>query len=144
MVEKNRRIHAYVWSGIAAAAMLGIFIASYVSSGEIEKLFTGLILSVVCFTFLSCLILANNFIGELVADIFSWGFVQMPGLIFTLDLDGIIWLLTVKLLFWILGLLLAVLCGLLGVVIGAGVSVFVYPFALYKAYRGKEGEEVEL
>ena len=73
----------------------------------------------------------------MVAEIFSWGFVRMPGLIFTLDLDGIIWLLTVKLLFWLLGILLALLCGVLAVALGSVVSFVVYPFALYKAYCGK-------
>ena len=68
----------------------------------------------------------------MIAEIFSWGFVRMPGLIFTLDLDGIIWLLTVKLLFWILGILLAILCGGLAIALGLFVSIFVYPFALRK------------
>ena len=79
----------------------------------------------------------SHAIGEMVAEIFSWGFVRMPGLIFTLDLDGIIWLLTVKLLFWLLGILLALLCGVLAVALGSVVSFVVYPFALYKAYCGK-------
>jgi hypothetical protein len=68
----------------------------------------------------------------MVLDIWGWGFIKLPGLIFTLDLDGIIWLITVKLLFWILGIVLATLCGLLALVIGSIVSVFVYPFAIYK------------
>jgi hypothetical protein len=73
-------------------------------------------------------------------EIFSWGFVRMPGLIFTLDLDGILWLLTVKLLFWILVLILAVICGILAVALGFIVSVFVYPFAIYKNL--KHGNEL--
>ena len=69
-------------------------------------------------------------------EIFSWGFVKMPGLIFTLDLDGIIWLLTVKLLFWILGIILAILCGMLAIGLGLLVSLVVYPFALRKNILG--------
>ena len=78
----------------------------------------------------------------MILEIFSWGFVKMPGLIFTLDLDGIIWLLTVKLIFWILGLLLAIACGGLAIALGLAISVFVYPFALYKSY--KHPEEIDL
>ena len=138
MVSKNRRIHAYVWSGIIAAAFLAVCLIGYLGSDTGEGIGLVIALPVLSFAFASCLILGNNFIGEMVVEIFSWGFVRMPGLIFTLDLDGIIWLLTVKLLFWVLGILLALLCGILAVVLGAFVSVFVYPFALYKAYRGKE------
>ena len=64
----------------------------------------------------------------------------MPGLIFTLDLDGIIWFLTVKLLFWILGIVLAILCGLLGICVGLAVSVFVYPYALYQNIKHPEDD----
>ena len=78
----------------------------------------------------------------MIAEIFSWGFVTMPGLIFTLDLDGIIWLLTVKLLFWILGFILAALCGILAIVLGLVVSVFVYPFALYKNIKHGETDDI--
>ena len=140
MVSKNKRIHAYVWSAIAAAALFAILLVGYLDSDS-GGLGIVICFPICTFTFLSCLILGNNFIGEMVLEIFSWGFVRMPGLIFTLDLDGIIWLLTVKLLFWVLGILLALLCGLLGVVLGAVLSVVVYPFALHRAYCGKEMEE---
>lgn len=140
MVSKKRRIHAYVWSGIVAALVLAFFLIGYLGSETGEGLLLVIIPPVCAFALASCLILGNNFVGEMIAEIFSWGFVKMPGVIFELDLDGIIWLLTVKLLFWVLGILLALLCGLLAVLLGAVVSVFVYPFALYKAYRGANEE----
>jgi len=59
----------------------------------------------------------------------------MPGLIFTLDLEGIIWLLTVKLLFWIIGIVLATLTGILAVALGLVVSLFVYPYAIIENIR---------
>ena len=140
MVPKGKRIHAYVWSCLAAALLFAILLVGYLGS-EAGGLGIVICFPILAFTFLSCLILGNNFIGDMVLEIFSWGFVRMPGLIFTLDLDGIIWLLTVKLLFWVLGILLALLCGILGVVLGAVLSVVVYPFALHKAYCGKEMED---
>ena len=66
----------------------------------------------------------------MVYTVASWGFVRFPGLIFSLDLDGIIWLLTVKLAFWIIGFLLGALFLILAVALGMILSVFVYPFAL--------------
>lgn len=120
-----RRIHSFVWGGLAAVALI---IIGFVTSNAAACC----VLGVLAFTLISCLILNNNFVGDMVAEIFSWGFVRMPGLIFTLDLDGIIWLLTVKLLFWILGFVLAALCGILAIGLGLVVSLFVYPFAIYK------------
>ena len=141
MVSKKRRIHAYVWGGIAAALLLVFFLIGYLGNEAREGIGLVIVPPVLAFAFISCLILKNNFIGNMVIEIFSWGFVRMPGVIFELDLDGIIWLLTVKLLFWVLGILLALLCGLFGVLLGSVLSVFVYPFALYRAYRGREMEE---
>ena len=96
------------------------------------------ILALTGFTLVSCLILGNNFIGDMILQIFSWGFVRFPSLIFTLDLDGIIWLITVKLLFWVLGFLLATLFGLLAIILGLVLSVVVYPFALVANIRNGE------
>ena len=135
----KRRIHSFVWSGIAAIALLIFGITQFVQSSNASMLSGAIAVSIMSFTLISCLILDNNFIGDMISGIFSWGFVTMPGLIFTLDLDGIIWFLTVKLLFWILGIVLAILCGMLGIFIGLVVSVFVYPYALYRNI--KYGEE---
>ena len=98
----KRRIHSFVWSGIVAIAFLIFGITQFVQSSDASMLSGGIAVSIMSFTLISCLILDNNFIGEMISAIFGWGFVTMPGLIFTLDLDGIIWFLTVKLLFWIL------------------------------------------
>ena len=94
------------------------------------------------FTFISCCLLANNFVGEMSISIFSWGFVRMPGLIFSLDLDGCLWFITVKLLLAILGFLLSVACAILAILIGGLVSLFVYPYALTKNIRYPEKTEL--
>ena len=127
----TRRTHSFIWSGIVAAIF---FIVALIT----KDYGFYCALAVLGFTLTSCLILDNNFIGDMVLEVFSWGFVRMPGLIFTLDLDGIIWLLTVKLLFWILGIILAILCGILAIALGLILSLFVYPFALIKNIRGIE------
>ena len=127
----TRRTHSFVWSGIVAAIF---FIVALIT----KDYGFYCALAVLGFTLTSCLILDNNFIGDMVLEVFSWGFVRMPGLIFTLDLDGIIWMLTVKLLFWILGIILAILCGILAIARGLILSLFVYPFALIKNIRGIE------
>ncbi len=133
----TRRIHSFVWGGLAAALGIVLGIVGLVNGqGAVSLIFFAA--GIAAFTLVSCLILDNNFIGDVVGEIFSWGFVSLPGLIFELSLDGIIWLLTVKLLFWILGLVLACVAGLFAIFIGAVLSLFVYPFALVKNLRGIE------
>ena len=134
----KKRINSFVWGGIAAVVLIILGIVAFVGSSDVADLAIWAVLGIMSFTFISCLILGNNFIGDMVLEILSWGFVKTPGLIFTLDLDGIIWLLTVKLLFWILGIVLACICGLFAIVLGAILSIFVYPYAIYKNVKYPE------
>lgn len=134
----TRRIHSFIWSSLVAIALIVVGIVLSVNTSDYTNLAFYGVLGVLAFGLISCLILKNNFVGDMMAEVFSWGFVRLPGLIFTLDLDGIIWLLTVKLLFWILGFILAALCGILALVLGLVVSIFVYPYALVKNIREPE------
>lgn len=130
----SARIKSFILGGITAVI---IFIFGIL----LKQIGFFSILAVLSFTLVSCLILKNNFIGDMILEVFSWGFVKMPGLIFTLDLDGLIWLLTVKLLFWIIGFVLAAVCGILAIVLGLVVSLFVYPFALCKDIRENKASQ---
>lgn len=136
-MEKHlkRRTTSFVVSGI----ILTLFAA--MGFCAIESFFVFFVSGVMFSAFAACLILNNNFIPDMMMEIISWGFVRMPGVIFTLDLDGLIWLLTVKLLFWVLGILLALAAVALAVLVGSLISVFVYPFAIIKNF--KNPEEVE-
>lgn len=129
---RKKRTKSFWLGGLAAALALAIGLWLTIPSGIVSNIIYASIIGILFFPFISCLILDNNFIEDMVGTIFDWGFVRMPGLIFSLDLDGILWLLTVKLLFWIIGIILAILFGLLAVTLGLVVSLFVYPFALRK------------
>jgi len=135
----SQRRKSYVWGGILGAVVLAVLLVVMFS----QKLGSAFIAAVVVgpiltYTFVSCLFLKNNFIGDMFLSISSWGFVKFPGLIFSLDLDGIIWLLTVKLALWILGLVLGVLAIMLALTMCMPISLFVYPFALKKSIRSPE------
>lgn len=129
---RKKRTKSFWLGGLAAALALALGLWLTIPSGIVSNIIYASIIGILFFPFISCLILDNNFIEDMVGTIFDWGFVRMPGLIFSLDLDGILWLLTVKLLFWIIGIILAILFGLLAVTLGLVVSLFVYPFALRK------------
>ena len=139
----SQRQKSWGW-GIAAGLVAAIIALVITMHYECDwKVVLGVTLgATLVYPFVACLLLRNNFIGEMVAEIASWGFVTFPGIIFELDLDGILWLLTVKLAFWILGFALATGALILGIIIGIVVSIFVYPFALIKSYSRPEEAEV--
>jgi len=134
----SRRRTSFVLGGLAAAVCIALGIVAGIQTGKFVDVLPWLGIGIAAFTYISCCLLANNFIGEMTLTIFSWGFVKMPGLIFELDLDGIVWLLTVKLLFWIAGIALALAFGLLGIILGGALSLFVYPFAIKKNFQHPE------
>ena len=131
----KRRIWSFVVGGALAAGSIAVGII------DVENIAGWIAIAVVAFAFSSCLILNNTFITDMMAEIASWGFVRMPGLITTLDLDGLIWLLTVKLLFWVIGIILAILSFILAVTLGCLLSVFVYPLAIIRNFKGIESHD---
>ena len=137
MDNLTARKRSFWGGGLVAALFVALAIGEFVN-GSASTGGGFLVFAVLGFTFVSCLLLGNNFIGDAVETVFSWGFVTMPGLIFTLDLDGIIWLLTMKLLFWVLGFLLAIFFGLLAIFLGAVLSVFVYPYAIVENIKNSK------
>ena len=66
---------------------------------------------------------------------------KMPGVIFTLDLDGIIFLILVKIGGAILGAILSVIIFLFGLLFTPVASIFILPFAAIK--RGLEGRKLK-
>lgn len=123
---------AWIWSPIASIALLALFIVLACLNKDIfVGLFIGgIALSVLLLTFLVCVFLDNTFIGEMWEDVSSWGFSTMPGIIFSLDFDGIVFLIAVKVLFAILSFVVAVCATVLATVLGLILGVFAFPFAL--------------
>ena len=133
-----QRTRSFLWGGIITAIIAGATLGVMFGTDQPAAAAIGAACAALLFfPFLSCLFLQNNFIGDLFEGISSWS-IRMPGLIFSLDLDGIIWLLTVKLALWILGGLVSIFCFLLAVAVCLALSVFVYPFAIAKNVKHPE------
>lgn len=131
---KVRRIHSFVWPTLILIGLLIGSIMAFVNKEQSTGVIT-LILGILLFFLTSVMIMNNTFIPDVCLEIASFGFVKMPGIIFGLSLDGIIWLITVKLLFAIISILLALASIVLAVVIAGGLSIFVYPLALYRSFN---------
>ena len=82
----------------------------------------------VAFATIYCL-LSGTFIADVFMDIASWS-IRFPGLIFTFDLDGIMWLIGMKILFFVLGIAIGIGAFLLALAISSIISVFAFPFCL--------------
>lgn len=133
-----RRVKSYWFGGLAAAVVLAIGLAITISMRDPVAITVASVIGLLFFPFVSCIVLDNNFIMEMSATVFDWGIVKMPGLIFSLDLDGIIWFLTVKLALMIISFIVGAAFFLAGISLGLALSVFVYPFALRKSIINPE------
>ena len=134
---ERRRVNSFVWGGIAAGvwAFLGIV------GGSLATFPTAIAtiwISAMLFCYISCLILKNNFLGDMSLEIISWGFVKMPMVIFEFDLDGCLAAIGLKILLWVLEIGFAILAALFAFLLGMLLSVFVYPFAIVKNKRHPE------
>ena len=133
--EERRR--AWIWSTVAAIALFIISLFVALGPGEKHPLYilVGFGCALALFAFLSCCFLDNTFVGEMWCSIAHWGFVDMPGVIFELDFDGIVFLIAVKILFAILGFLLATASVIFATAVGLVVGIFAFPFALVISNR---------
>ena len=138
----RRRILSFIFGSLLAVFFIVLGIANAIDGGNAGDVISGIVLGYAGFALVSCWLLCNNFVGDMMEEIFSWAFVTFPGVIFSLDFDGLVFLIAVKLLFFVLGILLSLLCGALALTVGAIVSMFVYPFALSKNIR--HPEEIEI
>ena len=135
--NKNRRIHSFIWPSLSLILFIVLSIVSF-KNGNTSTGVTELVIGVLSYTFFATMILNNTFLTDMWAEISSWGFVKMPGIIFSLSFDGLIFLIAVKILFFIIGIGLALAAVALATGLALALSIFVYPFALSKNFKGIE------
>ena len=115
-------------AGIIAVAFFVIWLVSFSSTLKFGNAVAGLILSCFIFTFVSLL-----FYDTAVLDVLEYmgtASINWPGVIFTFDLDGFIFLIAIKALFAVLGFLFGLVCAVIGVFVSIFISIFIYPFVM--------------
>lgn len=117
--------------GIAAVIIAIIYFVCNVSKyGVIWAVFGPIITGYVVLATVYC-ISSSSFIGTTFVSIASWS-IRFPGIIFSFDLDGIAFLIAMKLLFAILGFMISIFAFLLAFFIAAIISVFAFiPLVIY-------------
>ncbi len=139
------RKHSFIFSSLISATILFAWLIYRLQSKNADLIITlsSIGIALTAFTFSSCLFLNNNFIEDLFISISTWS-IKFPGLIFSFDLDGIKWLIGMKLLFWVIGVRIGILAFLLALAICLPLSLFVYPFALYKNVADSKPSETAI
>ena len=143
MQFRKRRNRSIFWGTVAAIIVLCITIGFMVkgggNSGELAAtFFIGLGLCYVAYSLVSMFFLPSGVIWDIMA-FFIGAPLKLPGIIFTWDLDGFIFLIVMKIVLGVLGFLLGCLLFFLGLAICAVVAPFVYPFAMAKTVRKANG-----
>lgn len=136
--HKQRWVRGWSWATVSALAPLILMIICIVSDPGSAGIFCALFLpiTVVLFCFVFCLLLNNTGVFDVALTIWSWGAVRMPGIIFSLDFDGIVFLIVTKILFAVTGFCLFLLAFLLGSAIGGVCAIFAFPIAIIRWKKG--------
>ena len=132
--EKARvgRRRSFGWGIAGGVVALGISLTVFITHPEICGIALGVLFSVLIgyaiFAMLYCII-SGSYIGE----VFVWcasASIKFPGLIFSWDLDGIIWVICMKIFFSICAFLFGLLALGFAIAFSATLGVFSFPFVL--------------
>ncbi|MCH5153921.1 MAG: helix-turn-helix domain-containing protein [Clostridiales bacterium] len=133
---KRRRNRGLIASAFISVALIILYAIMAATEDDAVPYIVSIVMTVLFgYTFF-----AQLFWGGIVVDIALCGgkIVGMPGVIFTLDLDGFIFLIAVKILFAIIKMLIFVLTFLFMVYVAMLVSPFVFVPQMLKLNKGIE------
>ena len=136
---KKHIVRTTVVASIVMTLFLALMIYLMVVKFSGARLATAFVGSYIVFAFVWCL--QYDCVVQDVVLSWSAKTIQWPGLIFTFDVDGCLWLIGMKLLFWILGLLFGLVTGAFGTLIGIVCAPFVFPFQVVKAAKAYNAGE---
>ena len=128
--EKERAGKSFVLGGFAAAIVLISFFITYTSQRETIWLWLSPVAAYCVLTFIVQLFIPDSVVFDIM-EFFTKSF-RMPGIIFSLDLNGIISFICIKLVFGIISGMLSLFVFLIGVAISFVVSAFAFPFEISK------------
>jgi transcriptional regulator with XRE-family HTH domain len=128
--DKKPLIWAIIFGILSLVVTLIICLVNYESVGIVWTICAPLIIG---YTFVSTIycIFTASYVSDVFMEVSSWS-IRFPGLIFSWNLDGFIWLIAMKILFLILGFLFGVAVFLLALGLSVILSVFSFvPLLIY-------------
>ena len=128
----RRRAWSFSIAGIVTAAFIALVV---VLMGEFSFPMVAVIVlgGYIVFSFVHCLFY-DCWVQEVVVDWFSKS-INWPGLIFEFDVDGCLWYIGMKILFFLLGMLFGIVVGSIGITLGLIIAPFVFPYVLVKLHQ---------
>ena len=127
--KKSFIIGGSVGGALLLVSLIALLVKNPIGVGG--AIAVSIVLGIAAFTFFTQMFWDDSAVQN-IFEMFIHSF-RMPGVIFTLDIGGIIFLITVKILLAILGAIASVLLFILGgLVFTPLASIFIFPFALLK------------
>ncbi|MDD7350780.1 MAG: helix-turn-helix domain-containing protein [Clostridia bacterium] len=141
---RKKRNKSLIWGAIAGILVLvfGLVVGITGTTSDNERLIwiiSSIVFGYSTFNMVSLLILDNTFVSDVILWFLSRT-IRFPGVIFSFDIDGLIFLIVVKLLFAILGFLFGLLFAIIGLLIGNVLSIFAWPFSVAKVNKQIKGD----
>ncbi|MDE7384845.1 MAG: hypothetical protein K2M84_03695, partial [Anaeroplasmataceae bacterium] len=132
-----RRILGYVLGLAAFAVLFGISVAMAMNSSDNDWMIVGAVAGVCAYFIIACALLGDNLVTNCFSTIAGFG-IKFPGIIFTLDLNGIISLILIKVLFGIITIIISALAFIAACLISGALAVVYYPYILVISYKHPE------
>lgn len=131
---KRQRNRGLIWGAVIAVVVMALLGIGAALNGETAATAAPLVIvgGVFIYTFA-----AQLFWGGFIVDavLFGGKIVGMPGVIFSLDLDGFIFLIAVKILFAVLRFFIFILTFLISAIFAIIVSPFTFFFAMHRVMK---------
>ena len=132
-----RRILGYILGAVALAICMGIGTYAALSTEHYSNFAIYGVIGLCAYFIIACALLGDNLVTNCFTTIAGFG-IKFPGIIFTLDLDGIIFFILVKVLFGVLSLILTVLAFIAACLLSGALAIVYYPYLLVISYKHPE------
>lgn len=127
----------YIWSTVggvlALGISLGVFLGAVPSLSVVASILLSILIGYAIFADIYCII-GGSYIGDVFVSVSGWS-IKFPGLIFSWDIEGFIWVIAMKILFAILGFMIGLFVLMLAITISAALAVVSFPFVLIHNIR---------
>ncbi|MDE7161936.1 MAG: helix-turn-helix domain-containing protein, partial [Anaeroplasmataceae bacterium] len=131
---KSRRILGYILGLAAFAVLFGLSFGLAINSTDYSWLAVGAVAGVCAYFIIACALLGDNLVTSCFTTIAGFG-IKFPGIIFTLDLDGIVFLILVKVLFGIISIIVSFFAFIAACIISGLLAIVYYPYILVISYK---------
>jgi transcriptional regulator with XRE-family HTH domain len=136
---RKNRFWGFFWGLLFSTPVLLIAISGFINATITqEAFFTSLLLAYVLFSFFFTFTMKNNFIHDFFWEVTSWGFVRMPGIIFSFDIDGLLFLITAKIILFFIGIGLSIVAGGFALVLCLLLAGLVLPVSLFNSFNNPD------